>query len=147
MYAGTPEHKRIWAERSRQYRRRHPERVAAANAAYRIANPFHSYIWAINNPEKQLLKSSRGSAKQRGLEHTITLADITVPTHCPVLGLKLEFYGEDRNSTPTIDRIDSSRGYVPGNVVVVSLRANWLKHDATLQELRKIADFYERYAK
>jgi hypothetical protein len=32
---------------------------------------------------------------------------------------------------------------VPGNIVVVSLKANRIKSDATLDELRQLVDFYE----
>jgi hypothetical protein len=34
--------------------------------------------------------------------------------------------------------------YIKGNVIIVSLRANLLKGQATIEELRKIADFYGR---
>jgi hypothetical protein len=42
----------------------------------------------------------------------------------------------------SLDRRNNDLGYVPGNVVVVSLRANQLKNDATVTELRQLADFY-----
>jgi hypothetical protein len=42
-----------------------------------------------------------------------------------------------------LDRVDNTKGYVKGNVIVVSRRANVLKKDATLNELRQLADYYE----
>jgi hypothetical protein len=52
----------------------------------------------------------------------------------------------DKNRTAaSLDRIKNSRGYVPGNVLVISLRANLLKGQATLAELQKIAAFFGRY--
>jgi hypothetical protein len=42
----------------------------------------------------------------------------------------------------SLDRIDREKGYVPGNVRVVSLRANLLRKDSTYEELRALADFF-----
>lgn len=49
----------------------------------------------------------------------------------------------DRDYSPSLDRIDNRLGYVKGNVIVVSHRANAIKRDATLDELRRIVAFYE----
>ena len=46
-----------------------------------------------------------------------------------------------------IDRIDPKKGYVKGNIIVVSMRANRIKTDATVDEIRKVADFYEKLLK
>jgi hypothetical protein len=45
------------------------------------------------------------------------------------------------DNAPTLDRINNSCGYVPGNVAVISWRANRIKCDATPEELRRIADY------
>jgi hypothetical protein len=42
----------------------------------------------------------------------------------------------------TVDRIDSRLGYVPGNVIVVSCKANRIKNDATVEEMYRVAFFY-----
>jgi hypothetical protein len=79
---------------------------------------------------------------------SITEADLLpIPAVCPVLGIPM-FWSERAGlgvnaNTPTIDRIINSRGYVPGNVVIISYRANQLKSDATLDEMRKVVTFYE----
>ena len=44
---------------------------------------------------------------------------------------------------PSIDRIDNTRGYVKDNIIIVSRRANILKKDATINELIKLANYYE----
>jgi hypothetical protein len=66
------------------------------------------------------------------------------------LGLKLEQgNGKSTASSPSLDRIDSSKGYVKGNVRVISHRANLLKNNATVEELKLLlvdADFLERNA-
>jgi hypothetical protein len=95
-------------------------------------------LYTRNNPEKVLLTQSRIRAARRGMTHTITLVDIKIPSSCPVLGIKMEQGGVAENS-PSLDRIDSSLGYVPGNVWVISMRANRIKNDATPHELILLA--------
>lgn len=45
----------------------------------------------------------------------------------------------DSDSIPSLDRLDSTRGYVRGNVAVISWRANKLKNSARVEELERIA--------
>jgi hypothetical protein len=92
-----------------------------------------------------MVQNARTRAKASGVPCTIKPEDITVPTHCPVFGIPLyrttgtPFGGPN---SPALDKIVPELGYVPGNVIVVSRRANDLKKDATLDELRRLASFY-----
>ncbi len=93
--------------------------------------------------EARLIASCKSRAKALGLPFNLTLADIVVPSACPVLGVQLRTdAGERDDATASVDRIIPSLGYVKGNVRVVSWRANRLKSDATPAELRLLADFY-----
>lgn len=56
---------------------------------------------------------------------------------CYYSGVELTFEASKDNSF-TIDRIDASIGYVPGNVVACSLKMNQKKKDFTLDELRMV---------
>lgn len=68
-------------------------------------------------------------------------------THCPLLGIELT-YAHGKGNTPhnyaTLDKIDPSKGYVEGNIHVVSARANTIKNDASVDELRTIANNLEK---
>jgi len=90
-------------------------------------------------PERMLYESARYRARKRGVAFRISLDDIRIPILCPVLGIKLR-RGEGRVTprSPTIDRIDPERGYIPGNIWVISHRANTIKSDATLDELVRV---------
>jgi hypothetical protein len=58
--------------------------------------------------------------------------------------IQLEYHrGVKQDNSYSLDRIDSSKGYVKGNIWVISLRANRIKNDSTPQELRLIADKVE----
>ena len=93
-----------------------------------------------------LLAGARKRGRLKGIECTITHEDIVVPEFCPVFGVRLEVAdGIATNNSPTLDRIDNAKGYVPGNVMVVSWRANRLKADATFDELERVSEFYGAY--
>lgn len=95
-----------------------------------------------------LYNRAKHSAKQRGIEFTIVQADIVLVDKCPLLKVPLT-YGAleegDAASRPSLDRIDNAKGYVKGNVQVVSARGNILKRDATLEELTKLGEWAEAH--
>ncbi len=105
-----------------------------------------------NNPIKALLSGAKSRAKFAGIEFSITENDITLPDKCPILGIELKSgfgmgFGRllhEKDSRFSIDRIDNQRGYTSDNVIIVSYRANRLKSDASLEEIKKIASFYEQ---
>lgn len=96
---------------------------------------------------KLLWTQLKNSAKQRNIPFDLTPTDIDeigIPLSCPVLGIPLFFHrNKVQDDSISFDRIDSSKGYSVDNVIVVSYRANRLKSDASLDELRKITQFYE----
>jgi len=127
-------------ERIKAYREANKEKIAARQKAYRAANK-----------EKTMLNTARKRAKKNNIPFNLTedyLKSI-YPSDmiCPVLGFEMSM-GLDGNgwtdTSPSLDRIIPEKGYVQGNVVVVSMRANTIKRDATPEELRKVADFYEK---
>lgn len=89
-----------------------------------------------NDRAGYLLRTAKQRARKRNVPFSITRSDITVPTHCPVLGIALD--DSDRDHTPSLDEVVQGLGYVPRNVCVISGRANRIKSDATLSELRAI---------
>ena len=92
-----------------------------------------------------MLKNARQRAQRAGVPFAITAEDIVVPSHCPVLGVPLRRRLGRKGGgdySPSLDRIKPELGYVPGNIVVVSRRANRIKTDATPEELEAVADFY-----
>ena len=62
---------------------------------------------------------------------------------CPVFGVEFERGGQgrERDNSPSLDRIIPELGYVEGNVVWISNRANTLKRDATWEELQKVTSW------
>lgn len=100
--------------------------------------------WRANNPSAHLLATARCRARSRGIECTIAVSDIPVPELCPALGTELKVVSGtsgNRRHIATLDRIDSSKGYVPGNVQVISHLANTMKNSATREELISFANW------
>ena len=116
-------------------------------AAYNRKAAVHAVTYRKKNPVTFMLSRAKIRAKTRGLAFDLVTGDIAIPEYCPVLGLKLRVAdGCANDASPELDRIVPSKGYVKGNVIVVSRRANRIKNDATPEELQKIASFYAALA-
>lgn len=98
--------------------------------------------WHKVHPERGLLSSAKKRARYEGLPFDLELSDISIPDICPVLGIPLLVKeGKRTNNTPSLDKIIRDKGYVKGNVQVISWRANRLKCDASLAELENICKY------
>ena len=105
------------------------------------------YDKAKKSREQLILTRVKASAKARGLEFDLDISDIIVPDVCPYLGITLEFNeGRPKPSSYSVDRLDSSKGYIKGNVEVVSFKANAMKQDASIDEqIRFAKEILRRY--
>ena len=127
-----------------EHNRQNREAYAAGGAAARDRVRRSVQVNRRKDFLRYLLTGARGRAKARGLEFSIQRSDLTLPERCPVFGvvLALPLYGDGsrkpRPNAPSLDRIDSSKGYVPGNVRVISHRANVLKSNGTLAEFELV---------
>src|SRR3954467_15879500 len=90
-------------------------------------------------PGRSLWDRARKRAKDRGLPFALAKNSIAVPLTCPALGMPIQFRGRRSACSPSLDRIVPERGYVPGNIRVVSDRANRLKGKRSLEELRRLS--------
>ena len=94
--------------------------------------------------EKKMLRRAKQRAKEKGIEFNLTLDDVVIPTNCPILGIELKMHkgrsGGNPNS-PALDRVDNDKGYVKGNVMVMSHLANMMKSSATTEDLIRFANW------
>lgn len=85
----------------------------------------------------QLLRNAKARAKACGFEYNLTFNDISWNSVCPLLNIPLRVNsGRCGPDSPTLDRLDNSKGYVPGNVQIISFKANTIKNNATIEELK-----------
>jgi hypothetical protein len=95
---------------------------------YDKTTEFGAWVWRSKNGNKAKLRSSLAVEDYKKLKNT----------HCPLLGIELtysKYCGTTPNNYATLDRIDPQKGYVMGNVQIISFRANTLKGDASIEEL------------
>jgi hypothetical protein len=96
---------------------------------------------------KKIWLGLKQSASKRNIHFDLTIDELnnfTFPITCPIFGMPL-VYNRDcpKDNSYSIDRIDSTKGYTIDNIVVISYKANRIKTDATLDELKQIVSFYE----
>jgi|SRR6478609_7250853 len=113
----------------------------------------YNNLWSKENPEivkksklKQttkdrsqthnyLLGKAKSNAKAKNLEINITVDDIIIPEKCPYLNILLDPQDRTRTYVPSIDRIDNSKGYIKGNIEVISALANRMKNNSSKEQL------------
>lgn len=93
----------------------------------------------------EILRKCRYRAEQRGLDFNLELEDIVIPKYCPILEVPFQFGSKDDYS-PSIDRIDNSKGYIKGNIQIISMKANTMKNSATPEELYNFCKNILRYS-
>jgi hypothetical protein len=95
-------------------------------------------------PEWKMHQRAKQRCKDNGREFNLLVSDIVIPDICPILGIKLNMNsgrpGAYRNS-PSLDRIDNSKGYTKDNIQVISQLANAMKCHASNEELHKFAQW------
>lgn len=99
--------------------------------------------WRKKNMECILVHSARRRAKAKGLDFELTTENCPrVPELCPILGIKLEVRPDGLkgpwDGSPTLDRIDPTKGYTLDNVRVISFKANRMKSDMTIEILETL---------
>lgn len=103
-----------------------------------------NHVW--KTPEYRLWRKARDRATEwaersgKPLENlfNITPQDISIPEVCPVLHIPLRSGHRVGDASPSLDRIDSTKGYLKTNTEVISHRANTLKNNATIEELEMV---------
>lgn len=133
MSQRSPSTKSEYSRKWYQEKRKSPEFLEARKQKH-----LQQYQKHLDN---RLLISARYRSKNSGLEFDLERSDIKIPDRCPILKVPLTHNTEYAAS---LDRIDNSKGYVKGNVQVISRRANLMKNAATLEDLRNFGDWIRR---
>lgn len=117
---------------SAEYKRAHKARIKKVTQA----NHGRDY-------RKGLLRAARHRAKCKNIPFNITTEDLEKIDICPVLGIPIFTHSLNNPNAPSIDRIIPALGYVKGNVKIISRRANTLKGDATVDEIKKVLTYVQ----
>jgi hypothetical protein len=155
--------RKAWLGRRAKFREKNRERLRAEASAYTAANrevirerrkthvprpSGEARSHYLRHYAYRMLERARQRSKERGLEINITLEDIVIPEICPVLDIPMSPNEKVPGPrSPSLDRIDNARGYVKGNVAVISMKANLIKRNSSAAELRAVLDYIERETK
>lgn len=104
--------------------------------------------YAIKSKLARTLSNTKSVCEKQGLPFDITVEDLyPYPLTCPVLDVPINWMnvGSSSNDSPSLDRMVPDRGYVRGNVRVISQKANRLKNNGTLEDFEKIIDYMRRF--
>lgn len=128
------------------YAKRNPDVGKAAYTKHTDANRGSNH-WV----QRAMLTKSKSRARAKGLEHNLTLDYIKsiwpVDNRCPVLGTEFVSSADNMMTCASLDRIDNTRGYIEGNVAVISWRANSLKSNANIGDIEAIIRYIKENTK
>lgn len=128
-----------------------PSRDLGATQPPRRTSTEYVKQWRVRNPVQErkhrLLMNALERAKKLRLPFNLRIKNIVWPTVCPVLGIPINYANVGRHphdDSPSVDRLDLSKGYVLENVAIISFRANRLKNDSQSgNELRLVAAYID----
>ena len=108
-------------------------------------------IWKEKNSNRYwagtAVKSARRRAKIKGIPFNLTIYYLLgiVTDRCPVFNTEFKFSGNKfaRDESPSLDRIDPTKGYVEGNVVVISSKANNIKSAYKSTDIYRVAKWLQ----
>ena len=112
-----------------------------------LCGPCNSNRVKEQSPEVRMYRRAKSRAAQSGLEFNLSKEDIKIPIHCPVLGIPLSTHkgtSGGRDNSPALDRVDNSKGYIKGNVLVISHLANMMKSSANKEQLIKFSEWVQK---
>lgn len=87
-------------------------------------------------------------AKRKNVPFNITTAYVAsiMGDNCPIFGEPFILHGTKTGAdmTPNIDRIDPVKGYVEGNIAIISSKANRIKSAYQSKDIYKVAQWLEQ---
>lgn len=99
--------------------------------------------------KKEMLRHAKNRADDKNLPFNITLEDLVIPERCPILDTPLLWQDSHKwtnpENVPSLDKIIPEKGYVKGNICVISMKANMMKQDATKEQLLAFAKNIGKY--
>lgn len=117
----------------RRYREKYPERVRERSRKY-----------SEQNPEWRLMTKAKYRAKKANKEFNLEVEDVVIPERCPILDIPLfKGVGKVCDNSPSLDRKDTTKGYIKGNVSVISYAANRLKGNLTVEQIENLLKYMQ----
>lgn len=123
---------------NKEYYQRRKEFFKEHNATYHKKHADELKLRRRMKPWKNAVNSARWRSAKRGIEFDLTQAwaKERYTGFCEITGIPFEMgEGGIKPRSPSLDRIDSSKGYVKGNCRFILHCINFMKFTGTDQEL------------
>ena len=122
-------------ERAKKWAQENPEKANAKGRQWRSQN----IKWFLHHGAKR-------RAKRDGVLFNLELTDIPdIPEICPIALIPVHPRNDGNqgpcDNSPSLDRINPVKGYVPGNVRVISHKGNRWKSDMVLNDLERLLKY------
>lgn len=145
-------------DRQKQWRKNNPEKYAKQKERWKLNRKlkfpkglpvYHKRKESETDLEfiKRTWSRRKATANSKNKYFTINFTDIEWVEFCPITGYKIDYSGKDYEKSWSLDRLNSNLGYIPGNVFILSRRANRIKNDGTLEEHKKIVEWMQNKLK
>jgi hypothetical protein len=133
-------------QQTKKYRTEHPDIVKQQDTLH---SRQYRARQMVENPKlckaRDMIYNARRRAREKNIEFSITLDNLPWQTqdYCRAFPWVKLIWNNPKwqDDSPSLDRIDNSRGYVPGNVEIISLRANKKKSDSTFEEIHALHEY------
>jgi hypothetical protein len=123
----------------------HSERMKTLNLTHGLTTLLNGK----RNPIYSMWRAAKTRSEKSGTPFTIKVTDIPqIPEYCPVfpwIKLEVSKNGGPIDHSPSLDRIVPELGYIPGNIDVISHRANTIKSTGTIKEHQCVIDYINKY--
>jgi len=121
-----------------EYRKKNKEKRSSQNKTW--YESFRKKRFK-ENPQQYLWYVARTRARQKKIDFTIAVEDVIIPEKCPILDIPLVKGDGYLPNAMSLDRVNNDLGYIPGNIRVISRKANLLKSSLTLDVLEKLIQY------
>lgn len=121
-----------------EYRKKNEEKISTKNRKWYESSRKVKFT---EDPQHYLWYVARTRSRQKGTEFTIAKEDVIIPDICPILDIPLTKGDGYLPNSMSLDRVDNTKGYIPGNVRVISRKANLMKSSLTLDVLEKLIKY------
>jgi hypothetical protein len=136
-------YRNIWAKENKE---RSDKSCKIYRARKEVKEKRNNYQrkWRSNNLNWELWYKAKTRSIEQLLPFNIEPSDILIPSHCPILGIELYITRNTiGDNSPTVDKIFTELGYIKGNIIVISAKANRIKNNSTIEELEKVYTWYK----
>lgn len=103
----------------------------------------------LHKRKSKMFRKLKTQSGPRQSKFDLVFEDIEWPTHCPILKIELDYSLNKRAkfNTPSFDKVIPSKGYVRGNVYIISAKANFLKNNSSYEEVCAIRTYMKKAIK